>query len=234
MKVIKKNTKYGTDIFLECDDKYISFTFRGNLDLYWMIHRRYNNNINDNYKYDYFIITKENYNLYKLFENLFYNIENINIFDLDSFIPSYIDENDKTEYLKERKKEIEKVKNSCRLYNNYNYNELFDVNNNIITWYSDKTASKVSNILKIRKGKNEFKIEFYTQSYVDGYDEDFHSINYIPIRFRNSGSRYNPFNQIFMKMYNDMNNIDDINDEGHQICIEEYLYNKKKTKKLTK
>ena len=71
-------------------------------------------------------------------------------------------------------------------------------------------------------------LEFSIQPHINGYDEDFHSPTYIPIRFRNSGSSYDPFNIVFMKMYNEMKNIDDINDIGHQIHIEEYLYNKEK------
>ena len=54
------------------------------------------------------------------------------------------------------------------------------------------------------------------------------SSSYIPIRFRNSGSFYNPFNVLFMRMHNKMKKIDDVNDIGHQIHIEEYLYNKQK------
>ncbi len=74
---------------------------------------------------------------------------------------------------------------------------------------------------------NSFLIEFYTQASIKGYDEDFHTPRHIPIRFRNSGSRYSPFNTVFMKMYNDLKEIDDINDYGHQIHIEEYIYTKK-------
>lgn len=75
-------------------------------------------------------------------------------------------------------------------------------------------------------------MQFFIQLHLDGYDEDFHSPNYIPIRIRNSGSSYDPFNIVFMKMYNKMKKIDDTKDIGHQIHIEEYLYNKEK--KLTK
>lgn len=177
--------------------------------------------------------------MYKLFEELFYNIENINIYNIEDFIPFYITEDEeKKEYLENQKeellKEIEEEKSRYQFYNCSNYNELFDANKNTITWYSDETAHEVSNILKIKKEKNAFKIEFYTQPYKEGYDKDFHSVGYIPIRFRNSGSSYDPFNQIFMRMYNSMNEIDDINDIGHQIHIEEYLYNEGKIKKLIK
>ena len=42
----------------------------------------------------------------------------------------------------------------------------------------------------------------------------------ITVRFRNSGSRYDPFNIIFMKLYQGLCALDY---EYHQIHIEEYL-----------
>lgn len=226
MKVIKNKTQFGPTILFEENNKFLRFTFGGNGDLYWTIHSKSDNDEKT------FVITKENYKVYTLFEQLFSDIENINIFDEEN-IPFYIEtEEEKYEYLKNRKKEIEREKNKYKLFNHSNYNELYDNNNKIITWYSDETAHKVANILKIKKVEDIFKIEFHTQPYINGYDKDFHSTNYIPIRFRNSGSSYDPFNIVFMRMYNKMNKLDDINDIGHQLHIEEYLYNKKK--KLTR
>ena len=124
--------------------------------------------------------------------------------------------------------------NKYRLFNLSNYNELFDKENNTITWYSDETNHEVANILKIRKESKSFELEFYIQPYIEGYDRDFNSLYHIPIRFRNSGSSYDPFNIVFMRMYEKMKQVYDINDYGHQIHIEEYLYNQNKIKKLTK
>ena len=233
MKIRKEKTEFGLNIFLEEEEKYLTFSYCGNLDLYWSIHSKHRN-INDDYTYDYFIITKENYGIYYLFEKLFYDIENLNIFDIEDDIISYTEPDKKIKYLEDPKKEIEKEREKYRLYNISNYNELFDKDRNTITWYSDETAHEVSNILKIKKEKNIFKVEFYIQPYIKGYDRDFHSTRYIPIRFRNSGSKYDPFNCVFMRMYNNMHDIDDINDIGHQIHIEEYLVDLDKVKKLTK
>ena len=46
----------------------------------------------------------------------------------------------------------------------------------------------------------------------------------ISIRFRNSGSLYDPFNMIFMRMFNKLQNYDP---EYHQIHFEEINYAKK-------
>ena len=199
--------------------------YGGNLDLYWTIRSKKDSNHHS------FTITKENYGVYRQFEELFNDIENINIFDDN--IPFYKEtEKEKQAYLENRMIEIENEKNKYRYFNYSNYNELFDKENNIITWYSDETAHEVSNILTIKKDNESFKLDFYIQPHKKEYDRDFNSPNYIPIRFRNSGSSYDPFNMLFMKMYNEMKEIDDVNDYGHQIHMEEYLYNK--VKKLTK
>ena len=216
MKVIKHENEFGLIISFQEFEKQFDVSFGGNLDLYWTIHSK---NENDCYE---FIITKENYGVFRLFEELFDDIENINIYtdptiymETDEEIQDYINE-------------LEYEKNQYRLYNYSNYNELFDKEANTITWYSDETNHEVANILKIKKEKESFRLEFSIQPHKEEYDRDFNSLNYIPIRFRNSGSSYAPFNLIFMRMYEKMKQIDDINDYGHQIHIEEYLYNKSK------
>lgn len=234
MKIIKEQSEFGLNIFLKEGGKSLAFTFQGNGDLYWTIHRKSMTRDND-YMQDSFIISKKNYNLYRLFEELFLDIENINIFDIEEDIPFYIDTaEEKMKYLEKIKKEIEEDKVGYRLYNHSNYNELFDINNKIITWYSDEAAREVANVLKIKKEDNAFKIDFYTQPHIEGYDKDFQSPYYIPIRFRNSGSSYSPFNIIFMRMYNSMQRMEDTNDYVHQIDMEEYLYEHEKIKRLIK
>ena len=212
MKVVKYENEHGLIISFQEPEKQLVISYGGNLDLYWTIRSIEDNNYHD------FTITKENYEVYRLFEDLFDDIENINIFSEDIFSTL----------------EIESEKDKYRLYNYSNYNELFDKDNNTITWYSDETNHEVANILKIKKEEELFKIEFYIQPQKEEYDRDFNSLNHIPIRFRNSGSSYNPFNIIFMRMYNKLIQLDDINDYGHQMHIEEYLYNKNKVRKLTK
>lgn len=229
MKVIKQENEFGLIISFKELDKQFDVSFSGNGDLYWTI---YSENVNDDNN---FIITKENYEVYRLFEELFDDIENIKIFDDKEYITFYLKtEEEKQEYIKNQKDEIEYEKNKYRLFNLSNYNELFDKENNTITWYSDETNHEVANILKIRKENESFELEFYIQPYIEEYDRDFNSLYHIPIRFRNSGSSYDPFNIVFMRMYEKMKQVDHVNDYGHQIHIEEYLYNQNKIKKLTK
>ena len=229
MKVIKHENEFGLIISFKELDKQFDVSFSGNGDLYQTIRSE---NVNDDNN---FIITKENYEVYRLFEELFDDIENIKISDDEEYITFYLKiEEEKQEYIKNQKDEIEYEKNKYRLFNLSNYNELFDKENKTITWYSDETNHEVANILKIKKENESFELEFYIQPYIEGYDRDFNSLYHIPIRFRNSGSSYDPFNIVFMRMYEKMKQVDNVNDYGHQIYIEEYLYNQNKIKKLTK
>ena len=196
-------------VLLKENEKDMKITFLGNGDLYWV----FNSENNDNKV----SITKENYALYSLFEDLYNDIEDVNIFEKDDSNSDYIDSiNDKEKYYK---------------YNYANYLKLFDKDNKTIIWHSDEIAYEVSNFVKIKKCIDSFEISFFSQPSIKGYDEDFHSEGYYPIRFRNSGSRYDPFNVIFMRMYYKILKIDDVNDYGHQIHMEEYLYNKQKVLK---
>lgn len=231
MKVIKEKSEFGLNIYLKEDGKCIAFTFRENGDLYWSIRSKRDCRSEEG-NYDYFIITKENYAIYSLFEKLFFDIENINIFDEERIAFYFESEEEKQEYVRRKKKENEENKIRYRLFNRSNYNELFNGDKKTITWYSDETAHEVANILKIKKEEDIFRIEFYVQPHIKGYDKDFHLLGYIPIRFRNFGSSYEPFNVIFMRMYHNIQEIDDVNDIGHQMHIEEYLYNRELVKQL--
>ena len=223
MKVVKNKEDHGIRISFQEDRKKFDMIFAGNGDLYFVFLA-----LEDMDEYS-FTITKENYEVYRLFEQLFDDIENINIFNYE--IPFYLDKDEIEDYVKEKEEEIEEDKRYYRLSKGSIYNELFNKENDTITWYSDETAHEVSNILKIRRMNDSFRFDFYIQEHKKEYDRDFNSTNYIPIRFRNSGSHYHPFNILFMKLYNAMQEVDDVNDYGHQMHIEEFLYEKKKVKK---
>ena len=229
MKVVLKTNEYNTkDIHLIENSKTLSVMFTGTGDLYWMIQ---NSKIcsDEEYSYDSFEITKENYQLYFLFEKLFHDIKNINISHDENEFPPFVEtEEEKKNYLEN----LELDKKRYRMFNMAHYNDLYNNKENTITWVSDATGFEVANKLSIKKLDDKFLIEFKTQPYVEGYEQEDNALGVIGIRFRNSGSRYNPFNIIFMRMFNEMQKIDDINNYGHQIHIEEYLYEKKKIKKL--
>ena len=201
MKLTKEKNEFGTQINLKGEDSNLLISFGGTGDLYWTIKS------NDVEKQNTISITKENFGLYKLFDQLYEDIKNINLYE-DREVDDEI----------------------YRVYNHSNYNELFNGETKTITWYSDETAHKVANYVTIKKEDESFNISFHTQQDIDGYEEDSKSDFYIAIRFRNSGSSYYPFNVVFMEMYNKLVDLEDTNEYGHQIHMEEYLYEKDKAK----
>lgn len=229
MKVrLMQNDFQTADIYLIEGNKTLLITFAGNGDLYWIMQNKACDE-NAEYSYDYFDISKENYGVYLLFEQLLSDIKNINISE-DKEFPLYVEtDEEKKEYLEN----LELEKEMYRKSNMSHYNDLYD-GANTITWHSDETAYEVSNIVKIQKMDNIFRVEFSSQPHIAGYDGELNQLGHMSIRFRNSGSRYSPFNILFMRMFNKLQEVDDVNDYGHQIHIEEYLYNNDKQKNIQK
>ena len=95
--------------------------------------------------------------------------------------------------------------------------------NNMIEWYSDELPKEIASKLTIKKENETFKVLFEKSK----KEQDGFLITY-SIRFRNSGSRYNPFNISFMNMYNELKKYDP---NYYQIHIEEWLYKQKVLKK---
>jgi hypothetical protein len=198
MKIDKERNQFGLKHRFMDEENNLVIMFGGNGDLYWTFSTRKKDPDNIT-----ILITKENYQLYVLFEDLFNDIKDINIFD-----------------------DIKVDKDLYRVRNAANYHELFDEETSTITWYSEDTIPKDADYLKIVKKEDCFIVSGYVQEHMK---EDKGSHMAI-IRFTNSGSRYYPFNILFMKMYNNLSNIDDVNEHGHQIHMAEYLHEKTKTK----
>ena len=76
MKVVKSYNEFGYKNIIFIDgNKELLFTYGGNGDLYWIL-----KNKDSEYKeqrHDFFVITKENYQVYSLFEELFKNIHKL-------------------------------------------------------------------------------------------------------------------------------------------------------------
>lgn len=105
------------------------------------------------------------------------------------------------------------------LYNNIKNNEKYEIYNSEklfvndkVEWHSDDYTYEESAVLEIEKKEDYYNITFY-KGRTDMRSDTF------AIRFCNSGSRYNPFNQFFMEMYRELKNYEDY----HQITIDEYF-----------
>lgn len=193
---------------LRDNDKSMILSFQGNLDFY-MSAISYKDNRDKKIS---FTITKENYAIYSLFDELFRDIEECNIFSFDETRLEFMDDEDE---IKEYYERIERMNNDLKTYSAYKRL----IKRNLITWKSDDRDYGEPDFIKIYRGEDAFYITFVRQS------EELHMGTVV--RFRNSGSSYDPFNIPFMKFFNKLQEYDP---EYHQIHIEEVILQKKLTK----
>jgi len=179
----------------------LNILFGGNGDLYFFVDYKENKIVN-------FEITKENYFLYSLFEELFNTIINCKVHEIDEF---KLNECETIEELNELKKYYDEWNLDEK--ESYSYQTL--VIDNHISYRHDDEYFDEANILYIYKENDKFRLEFILQNKKISH--------YIDVGIRNSGSRYIPFNQVFMKLYN---SLQEYNPNYHQIHIEEYMYQK--------
>ncbi len=210
VKLVKNDNKT-YDIKLIDGSKKLTIMYGGNGDLYWSL-------INDDWDVffegitDYFDITKENYEVYRAFEVLLLDIQKINISgEVTNFPVGVETEEEQREYLLK----FEAEKENYRKYNMANYNNLYDAENNEVTWISDELAEEVANEVTISKQDEIIRLSFKTKPSIAGYDRNYFDFGMISIRFRNSGSRYRPFNLIFMRMFNELQTLGVANDLEH-------------------
>ncbi len=203
LEIERSKNGHGYDVFdIITDTGTFEISYENNLDLYWRY--IYHNSIDKVANTKVFKITKENYYLYCLFLELYQAIKEKKPYKT---FPDYVDAD-----LRDKK---------LKYYGGY---ELYK--DNTITWYSDDFAEfeNASNF-SIKKVKDYFLVTF-TKSKT----EDFNGFIFptYSVRIRNSGSRFDPFNNTFMGMYQKLKLY---NPDYHQIHIEEYLYKKRVLKK---
>lgn len=158
------------------DEGCFSFVFGGNLDLYWI----YKHEINffDTPDSKDFYITKENYFLYSLFDELYNDVKDYNIFTIDMF---------------DKKEDWIESKNIFLEHDKNNSKRLFK--DNSIEWHCDDFDYEDAGSFTIERLDECYKLTFNKCK-----DDSIYSS--YSIRIRNSGSRYGYFNVIFMRMYN--------------------------------
>lgn len=214
IEIKKLENRNGYDaIQIKTEEGTFEISYQGNLDLYWRY--LYQGSILKQAETKSFFITKENYFIYQLFEELYTNI--------NAGIP----------FAKDREKletnEIWQLAPSKEENPNYidstleNKHQLLCINNTI-DWHSDDAEYNKASRVVIQKMPAAYQITF-VKSKEDIYNNLFMTFS---VRFSNSGSRYDPFNYNFMNMYN---KLIDYDLDYHQIHIEEYLYQQKSLKK---
>ena len=232
------------DFYLKDEDKILSIMFAGNLDLYWTLdirNTKTNEEIKEIWYKEYsetFTITKENYFIYSLFEDLYEDIKNARIHEREirksiDEEESMLDEDLSIDNIDDfdppiklmTDEEIQERNNEYK--ERYFYKLLFDGEK--VKWHSDEEPYNIANVVVIRKVDDAIVLEFQRPELKEGKTFAFNMPGRISIRFRNSGSTYDPFNIIFMRMFN---KLQEYLPEYHQMHIEEINYSKKRTLKI--
>lgn len=196
----------GYDFFtINTDDGKFFISFQGNLDLY--INYESKNLLKETAEKT-FILTKENYYLYSLFSKLYDDIKNCNVYDENEIKDDNIWGFGFTNAQLNEEIRNQEERNPYRLFQN-----------NKVEFHSDDFDYEESSVLYIENNNDEITLTFKKGQ------NDLHMPTFA-IRICNSGSRYNPFNILFMNLYNKLSEYDPT---YHQIHMEEYLYELKRT-----
>ena len=226
----EKGMESGYDYILKEDNKILRIAFGSNLDLYWSLtDLEADRTLDTLYDevYNSFVITKENYHIYTLFKKLVEDIklprvyeplkrEQLDEEDLpDPEIEEILDE------LNHGKSEEERCNEwNTELKSSERYQKLYDGEN--IRWHSDDDYYEDADRVIITELEDSVLLEFYRPK-LTLKNAGFRMPGNITVRFRNSGSTYDPFNIVFMKMYQ---KLQEYNPDYHQVHFEEITYQK--------
>ena len=221
----REGHRSGYDYQIKQGDKVLNIVFGGNLDLYWnIINLSEETSLDSLYKeqYETFTITKENYFLYSLFKQLIEDVKEAKVFTPRPDV--YIDEEYET--LPDGTDNIETEEQRCNRWNedlkkSERYKKMYD--GKAISWHSDDEPYDIADRVRITENEDVILLEFYRPETILETCE-FRFPGSISIRFRNSGSTYDPFNILFMKMYRELQTY---NPDYHQMHIEEIEYVKR-------
>lgn len=224
-----KGMESGYDYLLTQDNKVLRIAFGSNLDLYWSL-----NNLDEDHtldslydeQYETFLITKENHTIFELFKTLVDDIKRPRVYEpaekeLDGEDLPVPEIEEILDELNKGKSEEERCNRwNSELKTSERYQLLY--NGQDIIWHSDDDYFEVADCVKITEVENGILLEFYRPKNTI-QTLGFRMPGTICIRFRNSGSTYDPLNIVFMKMYQ---KLQQYNPDFHQIHMEEIEYQK--------
>ena len=175
-------------IELRDQDKILRIFYAGNLDLYMNLQTRDLLPEEEDAEIS-FDINKSEKRVYPIIEKLYEDVIQGKIFDDIS------------------KRDMERNKES------YYYKDLVDEESNI-HWISDDGPRDIEDELVIQKTNDNIKLTFKRKK--EAYEERLRSGYVISIRISTSGSRYQYFFVPFMKMYQNLQEIEFDKQEGYQ------------------
>lgn len=190
MTIEFKNSNFfskAKDIFIRDDKNTLKIFYGANGDLYLDIFG--SRKVDENWLYTATLLVSEEEEVYKYFETLIDDIINCNVLDTSEIeLQTCDNEIEKEKLLNSVQSQNAAIKNSDT------YKSL--VQTSTITWYSDNIYDERANILRITKSANNITLNF-----TDNPDDPAFGFS---IRICNSGSKYDPFNICFMKLFNEL------------------------------
>ncbi len=215
-------------VFLVRGKKYLEIDFARNLDLYMSLY-----NYGDEAT---FMINKENYPVYLIFDKLYNEVISAQVWSLDK--KRIVEEalrygHDYHEVLKEEEKLYQ---NNIKLLK-VKAEKTKLVQDGVIRWISDEYSLDIAPQFMIKKINDDYQIEFKNNDWNIKKDDGLEAFfmkgmkEGIVVRLRMSGSRYEPFNTCFMKIYQPLMELG--TSAYVQMGIEEYMLDKEeKIKKV--
>ena len=184
----ESNCSYGSkNILIRDGQKLLKLFYGANGDLYLDMFGDRNIGENGNYIASFSINKDEG--VYSYFDELISNIVYCNVYDLSDV------ELKLGSSFKQLEHEISNIrKENHDLMAKQCYEKL--VQNNTIIWYSDNIYDEKANKLEIFKEEDRIRLTFT--------DNPNDSIFGFGVRICNSGSKYDPFNLCFMKLFNQL------------------------------
>lgn len=143
-----------------------------------------------------FTISKDDEYLFSLIDELYNDVKNHNIFKPNPlyYYPEYtIDD------IKRIKKENQRLNKNIKESEKYNPYKLFQ--NNCIEWHCDDFDYEDGSVLRIEKLDDKYIIIIEKSKLKDL------SLTY-SVRLRTDGSRYHPYHMIFMRMFEELMELD--------------------------
>lgn len=232
MEVIKNRSEVGTyDICIkESETKSLGLVWGGNGDLYWLLDNLEDIDVKDDPMYDSFCITKEDYAVYSLFEELYNDLMQGRIYLPEQHMNTNVEgltEEEQEEVERFNAYEIEHAASENEDIKQSRRYQLLTADN-VVTWYSDEEQRSHAEIVRISKQEDSILLEFIRQTKKDDQGQT-RLPGYYSIRFRTSGSTYTPCDLVFTRHFLKMQEYDF--DAPQQIHIEELLYAQKQKKK---
>lgn len=221
MEIVKTPSEFGhKDIrIVESEDKHLDIVFGGTGDIYWIYDNQEEFFAEEDPMYDLFAIPARDEGLYAIFEELYDDLINGNIYHPEQ-IPNFY----KIAVPNAQEKENQRcIQSNKDIKESQRYKNL--VNNGVITYYSDEELKENAEIVRISKREDCILLEFIRQTKKDEQGQT-RLPGWYFIRIRLNGSSYTPCDIVFWRHFDNLQKYEPQKDKKTESGL---TYKKQKT-----